>query len=168
MKKLVISRCLLGAACRYDGRSKPNQTIIDFVSNLQEGIDYITICPETAGGLSIPRAPGEITAKSTADVLSGSGKVESQDGKDYTPAFINGAQECCQNVLDFGAETAILKAKSPSCGVGQVYDGTFTRSLRNDDGVAAAMLKQAGLKLFTEKDWHKFLEFYNNSKNDGI
>jgi len=159
--KFVISRCLLGVPCRYDGKSKPNQTIIDFLSSLEEGQDYITICPETAGGLKCPRAPGEITAKTTEDVLAGVGKVESADGTDYTAEFLKGAAISYKAAQDFNAEVAILKAKSPSCGVGKVYDGTFTRTLRDDDGIAAAMLKQAGITLFTENEWDDFLKLYN-------
>jgi uncharacterized protein YbbK (DUF523 family) len=105
----------------------------------------LTFCPETFGGLKIPRVPSEIAGGDGYDVLDGRARVMSRDGRDLTLEFIKGAQAVLALCRKHGVREVLLKAKSPSCGVGSIYDGTFTGTLRQGDGVTAALLKRNGI-----------------------
>jgi uncharacterized protein YbbK (DUF523 family) len=107
----------------------------------------VAICPEVAGGLPIPRLPAEIQGGDGRDVLEGRAKVVRQDGVDITEAFIKGAHQALSLARKVGAKKAILKARSPSCGVTFIHDGSFTGALREGMGVAAALLKREGIEL---------------------
>ncbi len=131
--KILISACLLGLSCRYDGRSKKNTELI----NALKGHELIPVCPEVYGGLPTPREPSEIR----------DGRVVTRSGKDMTNAFIKGAEECAGLAGLLGADTAILQDRSPSCGVGKVHNGLFDGGLTDGDGIAAKTLKGAGLKV---------------------
>ena len=109
--------------------------------------EVVKICPEVMGGLSIPHPPHE------QKVVDGRIRVVDAEGNDHTDAFEAGACAACRLAAEAGCTHAILKAKSPSCGVGQVYDGTFTDTLVPGDGVAAKLLEEVGLKVATEKDF---------------
>ena len=137
--RIAVSACLLGAHCRYDGKSKP----CDDVIALKGHHELVTICPEVMGGLSIPHPPNEIAS---VDPLC----VVDTEGADNTVAFVAGARKSLDRAQREGCEFAILKAKSPSCGVGRVYDGSFTGTLVEGDGVAASMFIKAGIPVYDE------------------
>lgn len=140
--KVAISACLLGVKCRYDGKSKPNDAVRAFAD--RPDVDVVRICPEVAGGLSIPHPANE------QQRTDGQTRVVDCTGADNTEAFQRGATACCEKALQAGCTHAILKAKSPSCGVGLIYDGTFTGSLIEGSGVAAQALMDAGVIAATE------------------
>jgi len=137
----------LGVNCRYNGIPKPCQKLIDL---LKEG-EVIPLCPEQLGGSPTPREPSE-TSGTGLEVLSGRAKVITKTGKDVTQNFINGAEEVLKLAKLFNVKEAILKHKSPSCGCGKIYDGTFSNKLIDGDGVTAALLKKNGIKVITEED----------------
>ena len=141
--RYVVSGCLAGLFCRYDGKSNPCPQVVEL---LRLGL-AVPICPESLSGLPVPRPPCE-------QVLCGEGKTQvcvlSKTGEDVTKAFQLGAERALRAALASGCRAAILKARSPSCGVGQVYDGSFNRTLRQGDGIWARLLREAGFELFTE------------------
>lgn len=143
----LISACLAGVPCRYDGQSMGREGMDALVRAGQARL----ICPETLGGLHIPRSPSEIVGGDGADVLDGRARVMSRDGEDVTAQFLRGAEAALALCRAFGADEVWLKSKSPSCGVGSIYDGTFTGTLRPGDGVTAALLKRNGI-LVVETD----------------
>ncbi|MEK6731978.1 MAG: DUF523 domain-containing protein [Pseudomonadota bacterium] len=136
--KTLCSACLLGASCRYDGKSKANEKVL----NLAAKETLIPICPEQLGGLSTPRVVAE---------RNGS-KVVTKDGADVTGSYELGAQEVLKLAKTLGCNKAILKQRSPSCGCGQIYDGTFSGTLVEGDGVTTKLLKQNGISVITEED----------------
>ncbi len=133
----LISACLAGIPCRYDGKSKPNAKIMEMVKRGEA----LLVCPEQLGGLPIPRVPAE----------QRSDKVFAQDGRDVTQEFELGAQRVLEIVQKNNCKEAILKARSPSCGCGQVYDGTFSKKLIVGDRVLTKLLKKSGIKVITEE-----------------
>lgn len=139
----LVSACLAGIPCRYDGQSRPNEEMAALV----KAGEARTFCPETLGGLKIPRVPSEIVGGCGEDVLDGRAKVMSEDGKDVTEEFLAGAHATLDLCRKLGAEEVLLKSKSPSCGVGRIYDGTFSKTLRSGDGVTAALLKRNGIRV---------------------
>ena len=137
--RLLISACLLGEPCRYDGRSKPLPDAV--LDRLLREHTLIPVCPEQLGGLPTPRTPSERQGD----------RVVMRDGTDVTAAYEKGARLACALAAQTGAEAALLKARSPSCGCGAVYDGAFTGTLIPGDGVTAAALKSLGLPVYTEE-----------------
>ncbi len=133
---ILVSACLAGFPCRYDGTSKINETIKQLV---QEG-KAIPVCPEQLGGLTTPRLPSEIR----------DGKVFNSEGRDVTPQFERGAAAVLQIAKEYGCKKAILKACSPSCGKGHIYDGTFSGKLVDGNGKTAELLIQNGIEVMTE------------------
>ncbi len=138
MKKILVSACLLGCPCRYDGASKQDSRVIAL---MKDNI-LIPVCPEQAGGLATPRVPAEI---------KGDG-VFTRDGADVTECYRAGAKTAVRLAVLYGVDCCILKARSPSCGSGSVYDGSFTGTLIPGDGVSAAALKEAGYRVLTEEE----------------
>ena len=136
MKPLIISACLLGTACRYDGTSKPAAGII----KLKDKYNLIPVCPEIMGGLPTPRTPCEIK----------NGCVFSRDGFDRTAQYLKGADEVLRLARFFGCEAALLKERSPACGSGKIYDGSFSGTLTDGDGICAALLKKHGITVYGE------------------
>lgn len=135
---ILVSACLAGLHCRYDGGEKSNETVIRLV---QEG-KALPVCPEQLGGLTTPRLPCEII----------NGRVIRKDGADVTAEFERGARECLTLAELTGAKSAILKAKSPSCGFGRVYDGSFSGRVIEGDGVFGALCRENGISVQTEED----------------
>jgi uncharacterized protein YbbK (DUF523 family) len=135
---IIVSACLADVHCRYDGESKPFEAVIRLVA---EG-KAIPVCPEQLGGLSTPRLPAEQIGD----------KVIRKDGVDVTAEFSRGAQEALKLAKMVGANRAILKARSPSCGSGKIYDGSFTGRLVNGNGVFAEACKEAGMEVRTEEE----------------
>ncbi len=138
--KILVSACLLGLPCRYDGQSKPCEALI----SLADRHTLIPVCPEQLGGLPTPRPPAERQGDA----------VHTQSGVDVTDAYQRGA-ECAVKVYELNhCDCAVLKSRSPSCGCGTIYDGTFSGALREGDGVTAQALKTRGYRVYTEE---KFL-----------
>ena len=139
--QMVISACLLGVRCRYDGGDSRNEIAIE----QQKKYKLIPVCPEESGGLPTPRPPAEIVGGDGNDVLEGTAKVMTADGTDVTAAYLKGAHHALQVVQSNGATHVVLKARSPSCGCGDIYDGTFSGTLTFGDGVTSALLKRHGI-----------------------
>ena len=136
MEKLLVSACLLGTPCRYDGKSKP----CDAVIALRSRFELLPVCPEVMGGLPTPRIPSEIQGD----------RVRMRDGTDVTENYRRGAQKALEIARENGCKIAILKEKSPSCGKGAVYDGSFCGRLTDGMGVTAALLHAEGIPIFSE------------------
>jgi uncharacterized protein YbbK (DUF523 family) len=145
----VISACLVGCHCRYDGGSK---TVDPFVKMVEDG-EAVFVCPEQLGGLATPRPPAQIVGGTGEDVLDGNAKVVTDSGVDVTEQFIRGAEETLRMAKLAGAKEAILKERSPSCGSTAIYDGTFTKGKRPGHGVAAALLERNGIRVYSEETY---------------
>ena len=146
--RVVVSACLAGVPCTHDAEGKPREWAARL---LAEG-RALLVCPEVAGGLPIPRPASEVDGGDGGDVLDGHARVVDERGADVTDAFVRGAARAVEVARRHGATLAILKARSPSCGCGQTYDGTFTGTLRTGDGVTAAALKREGLRVASDED----------------
>jgi uncharacterized protein YbbK (DUF523 family) len=143
--KILISRCLLGCPCRYDGKDN----LIDGIKEKLKDHELVDICPEVDGGMTVPRDPSEISA----------GRVINIKGKDVTSFFEKGAQIALKKANDEDIKLALLKAKSPSCGHGKIYDGTFSKKLIKGNGICADLLEKNGLKIFSEEEFNDFIKF---------
>lgn len=137
-ERILISACLLGTACRYDGNSKPMDE--NLISALMEKYELIPVCPEILGGLPTPREPSERQG----------GRIMMRSGRDVTDSYLRGAAETLRLARLFGCEKAVLKERSPSCGSGSIYDGSFSGTLTDGDGATASLLKQNGIGVFGE------------------
>ena len=142
--KLLVSACLLGACCRYDGASREHP----LAKKLAERYPLIPVCPELLGGLDIPRSPAEIQPD---------GRVLTQDGQDVTNAYRVGAERAAEIARENGCTVAVLKARSPSCGCREIYDGSFTHTLTSGWGVAARLLADMGLEVMDEEHLQTWL-----------
>jgi uncharacterized protein YbbK (DUF523 family) len=145
---VLVSACLAGCECRFDGSSN----LVGTVADLAEEGGAVLVCPEEDGGLPTPRPPAEIVGGDGHDVLAGRAKVVTRAGVDVTDRYVAGARAALRWAQETGARKAILKSRSPSCGAGALYDGTFTRTLRTGDGVTAALLRENGIEVVTEAD----------------
>ena len=139
MEALLISACLLGENCKYSGGN--NALPEPVLTALRERYRLIPICPEVLGGLPTPRVPSERRGE----------RVVSREGADVTAAVQTGAETALETARREGCRKALLKANSPSCGSGTVYDGSFSGRLVPGDGVTAELLRAGGLKLFDEQ-----------------
>ena len=150
---VLISRCLLGERCRYDGRLKPS--ILEHLAQYQvtaQHVRWVPICPEVDGGLPFPRQPCESCPGSTAsDVLSGRSKICSCRGDDASDPYVRGAKLAVIAAQTQGAQFALLKARSPSCSPHCIYDGTFSGRLVPGRGIAAQALADVGIELSAKK-----------------
>lgn len=144
--KILISACLLGLSCRYDGQAK----LVDGIEALQERHTLIPFCPECMGGLPTPRPPAEIVVDQT---INGN-RIMNKEGADVTKAYQKGAEETLRLCRLFHCDCAILKEKSPSCGHGLVYDGTFSGTLTEGNGITAALLMAHGIPVYGESEIH--------------
>ena len=139
MEKVLVSTCLLGIACRYDGKSVGNDELIQKLSGF---FQIVPFCPEVYGGLTTPRAPSEIV----------NGRVISKEGRDVTYEYNRGAEEALALCRKLGIRYAVLKSRSPSCGKGTIYDGTFSGKLTEGDGVCVRLLSENGIEVFSSDD----------------
>ena len=142
---LLISACLLGVACRYDGASRPLPEAL--IAALTERYALIPVCPEQLGGLETPRAPSERMGD----------RVYTNTGADVTAQYARGAEEALFLARRFGCRRALLKERSPSCGSGCIYDGSFRGRLTEGFGVTAELLHACGLTVFGESEVEKLL-----------
>lgn len=138
MKEFIVSACLAGLPCKYNGGSNTCPAVVALVRQGRA----VTACPESLGGLKAPRPPAE----------QQQGKVLDKTGKDVSEAFHKGAQAAMEVARHFGCTKAIVKTKSPSCGAGHIYDGTFSHTLTPGDGLWVQALKAEGIAIYTEKD----------------
>lgn len=145
---VLVSACLLGRACRYDG----GHCRCEDVALALAGREILSICPESLGGLTAPRAPAEILGGGGEDVLAGRARVIDREGVERTAAFLRGAGAVLALARERGAKAAVLKERSPSCGVHYIYDGSFHGRTVPGQGVAAALLGAEGLLLRSEED----------------
>jgi uncharacterized protein YbbK (DUF523 family) len=149
-EKVLISACLLGVKVRYDGGDNPQESSI--LDRWRAEGRLVPVCPEVAGGLSVPRPPAEIQGGEGVDVLTGSAVVQTVQGEDVSDAFLVGAQAALALVRAHDIKVAVLKERSPSCGSGRIYDGSFEHQQRNGDGVTTALLRQHGVAVFGESE----------------
>ena len=131
--KIFVSACLMGKNCKYNGGNNYSEAVKKYV----EGHEVISMCPEVEGGLPIPRTPAEIV----------NGIVTNRDGVSVDKEFRAGAEKILDVLLEEKVELAILQSRSPSCGIGRIYDGSFTKTLTNGNGIFADLLVKHGIKV---------------------
>ena len=136
--KILMSACLLGEKCTYKGTS-------NIIPDLSDRDMYVPCCPEVMGGLAIPRKPAEIVGD----------RVVTEDGTDVTEAYLEGARQSVEMAEREGVAFAVMKSKSPSCGKGQIYDGTFSHTLTEGDGITVRALREAGIEVLTEEEYRE-------------
>ena len=157
MSKILISACLLGEKVRYDGKDNL-QTHQRLQSWVKAGL-VLMICPEMAGGLPTPRPASEIQPqRSASDVLQGKAKTLNVKGDDVTAEYVTGAHKALVLAQKNNIKVAILKARSPSCGARQIYDGSFSGKLVDGQGITAALLLQHGIQVFDEGEIDEALD----------
>lgn len=142
--RVVISQCLLGVPCRYDGKCAEHA----FVRRAAVEGGWIPICPEILGGLTTPRAPAERQED----------RVVTREGQDVTAAYRRGAEQALSIARMYGAKYALLKERSPSCGAGMIYDGTFSGVRISGDGVTAALFRKNGIPVYGESRLEELIE----------
>ncbi len=138
---ILVSACLLGQSCRYDGETRPDAGVLA----LMKSHTLIPFCPEQAGGLKTPRSPAEIK----------NGRVVTREGEDVTDNYRRGAEEALKLAKLYDCRIAVMKERSPSCSPEGVYDGTFTKTLVPGPGVTAALLKENGVTVIGESELTK-------------
>lgn len=141
----IASACLAGIKCRYDGQVREDAAIKDMY---ERGLVKL-VCPECLANMPVPRYASEIENGDGTDVLEGRARVIAQNGADVTKEFLKGAQKTLDTAKSCGAKRAYLKSKSPSCGCGHIYDGTFSGKLRAGDGVTAVLLKKNAMSMIS-------------------
>ena len=138
MEKILVSACLLGVNCKYNGKNNKNDKVLEYIKDKY----VIPICPEDFGGLPTPRIPSKINNK----------RVINKEENDVTNNFVTGANKVLEIAKTLGIKKALLKQKSPSCGSGKIYDGTFTGNIINGDGITTKLLKENNIEVITEED----------------
>ncbi|MFR8011454.1 MAG: DUF523 domain-containing protein [Clostridia bacterium] len=141
--KIVVSACLLGEACKYNGGSNLDEKLAERLS----GEEVLPICPEVLAGAGIPRKCVELV----------DGRAVNSDGEDVDDLYRTGAQKALDQLLAFGAQCAVLKSRSPTCGVCEIYDGTFTGCLIPGSGIFAQMIRDAGIHVIDSDQWEEEL-----------
>ena len=141
--RILISACLLGVPCRYDGAAKPHP----LAAALAERHELVPVCPEQLGGLPTPRPPAERQGDA----------VRTRTGADVTEQYRRGAEEAARLCRMLRCQAAVLKERSPSCGRGEIYDGTFTGTRVPGDGVTAEMLEAGGIPVYGESELERLL-----------
>ena len=144
--KIIVSACLLGENCKYNGGNNKCDDIIA----LAEKFEIIPVCPECFGGLPIPRVPSEIR----------DGRVYSKTGEDLTEAFLSGAEQTLYIAKEANAPCAVLKENSPSCGFGKIYDGTFSGNKIDGNGITAQLLYDNEIQIFGESQVKRLINIY--------
>ena len=134
--RILVSGCLLGVCCRYDGASKPHPGVLE----LAKQHEVIPVCPEQLGGLATPRPPAERQGD----------RITARSGADVTKQYCRGAEEALKLYRLLECDAAVLKERSPSCGSGEIYDGTFTGTLISGNGVTAELFQSKGIPVFGE------------------
>ena len=149
--KVLVSACMLGQPVRYDGAAA-TAAPFDILEQWRAEGRVVPICPEVAGGLPVPRPPAEIQGGDGADVLEDEARVMTGDGTDVTRHYLRGARAALQLALTEGVKIAVLKERSPSCGSGQIYDGSHSKTITTGEGVTTALLRANGIEVFGESE----------------
>lgn len=136
-EKILVSACLIGTNCKYNGGNNYSDEVMEFLKDYE----IIPICPEQLGGLSTPRPASEIVGNNVINI----------EGNVVTQNYLKGAEEALKIAKMLGVKKALLKAKSPSCGNGKIYDGTFSGTLIDGDGITTKLLKENDIKVITIK-----------------
>ncbi len=159
-EKVLLSACLAGARCVYDGSHKSHPVF----ARMARRREAVLFCPEALGGLKVPHSPSEIRGGSGAKVLSGRARVVSREGEDVTEFFLKGARRTLVLARRRRVSEAVMKSRSPSCGCGEVYDGTFTRTLTRGFGVTAALLKKNGVNVVSDEAYLRKLKIAGSQR----
>lgn len=144
MENILISLCLVGIDCKYNG----GNNLIDQLDELKQKYNLIPFCPEITGGMPTPRLSVEIV----------NGRVVNHLGEDYTKEFEKGARDALKIAKMLDCKKAILQVRSPSCGYGRIYDGTFSGRLKEGNGVTAALLEANGIEIYPSDEIARLLE----------
>lgn len=147
MFKILVSACLLGENCKYNGGNNYTKD----VENLKEHFEIVPICPECLGNLPIPREPSEIYGD----------RVVSKLGEDVTDEFLAGAEAALYVAKECNCVAAVLKERSPSCGFGKIYDGSFTGAVIDGNGITANLLFENDIQIFGESNIQKLIDLYD-------
>ena len=142
---ILISACLLGVNCKYNGDNNKVESLIQQMNT----ISFIPVCPEQLGGLTTPRLPAEII---------GAASIVNKEGNNVTQQFEFGAKETLRLAKMYNCEYAILKERSPSCGSNQIYDGSFQGKVKQGEGVTSSLLKQNGIKVYSEENFEELIK----------
>ena len=140
--KVMVSACLMGDNVKYNGENNYCNDLVEFLKDYE----IVKVCPEVMGGLSIPRSPAEIKDD----------RVINQNGVDVTEEYYKGALKVLQIALDNSIKVAILKKNSPSCGCGQIYDGTFSHTLKSGDGITSMLLRKNNIIVLNEENYREY------------
>lgn len=146
-KPILVSSCLLDCKVRFDETSKPLQR--EHLRALEKKFNIVGVCPEVLGGLPCPRPPAEISRNR---------EVLTKDGQVFSTFFLKGAHEALNICKNYGIQLAVLKSKSPSCGFGKIYDGTFSDCLINGNGITSDLLIKNGVKVINESELGAWLK----------
>lgn len=157
---ILVSACLAGTKCRYNGKDCANNIIID----LKNKEKVIEVCPEVLAGLATPRVPCEIVGGGGEDVVGGQAIVVNNLGEDITKQILKGCNEALATAKKNNIKLAVLKTKSVCCGVGQIYDGTFSNRLIEGDGMLTVLLKREGIKAISSEQF-SFIDNLKKNKN---
>ena len=144
MDHILVSACLCGKDCKWDGGNNKNQKLLDYMESMRGKAEFYEVCPEQMGGLSTPRPASEIRAEDRC--------VVNTEGRDVTEEFECGAELALQVAKKYGSTLAILKERSPSCGCHGIYDGTFSKKIVDGMGKTAELLKANGIKVIGESE----------------
>ena len=150
-KRILVSACLLGKNCKYNGGNNFNQALVDYIAKQKDcdaEFEVISVCPEVLGGLSTPRIPAEIV----------NGKVTNKNGVSVDKEFRLGAEKALAIAKEKQVSLAILQSRSPSCGSKEIYDGTFTKTLIPGEGVFAKRLRETGIRVIDAEDLETLLK----------
>lgn len=157
MNKILVSACLMGHAVRYDGRSKPLHH--PALERWREEGRLVTLCPEMSAGMPVPRPPAEIEGGAVGeDVLAGLARVRELTGGDVTDQFLRAAENALSLAQESGCRYALLIDGSPSCGSRRIYDGSFSNRKQPGNGVTAALLRGAGIEVFSDSEIDRLVE----------
>ena len=162
MEKILVSACLLGEYVRYNGIINNFENHILTLWNRKGWV--VAVCPEVAGGLSVPRPRSEISNGDGGQVLNGHKMVININGQDVTKYFLDGARKALELAGSFGIRVAILKEGSPSCGSGYIHDGSFSGIKKPGKGVAVALLEKNGIRVFSEREILKAEDYLRTLK----
>ncbi len=154
--KILVSACLVGHRVRYDAEASTPTG--DRLQRWQKEGRLVVVCPEVAGGLSVPRPAAEICGGDGGDVLDGRARLQTQQGRDVTDAFVAGARHTLEVAQRHGVRFAVLKSKSPSCGSSTIYDGSFSGTRRDGMGVTAALLRRHDIEVFAEDELDRLVK----------
>lgn len=152
MEKILVSACLLGYNVKYNG----NNNYLSKIKELDLYATIIPVCPEVSSGLSIPRIPSEIVHQK---------KVINQEGEDVTSFFKKGADDTLSLALNNQVKYALLKEKSPSCGVKQIYDGSFSKKVISGEGFTTKVLRSHGIEVFSEQQIDQLIDFLKKTND---